>query len=333
MSASTRPDLRLPGGPGLEVRPVTLADVEEVYSLVAAAALAITGDPDTTREETLADLQDSRLDLAADTTLVLTTGNHPQAIGYALAAADEVDAYIDVYLDPALPDDAYEALGGPLLDWTLRRVRERVSAEGREPAKVFTGSYLQEARQRALLEAAGFAAERLYWRMSIELAGRPPRPPLPSSMTLRRLDLADDDDRRLAHRLHEEPFTEHHGYQPESYDHFWERHPADSPVLDPSMWWVAEVDGEPAGMLRGSETRASEGGGYVASLGVLAQHRGLGVGKQLLHESFDQYEAKGRTWVSLGVDSENATGATRLYESVGMRPTATVVQYTRQLSR
>jgi ribosomal protein S18 acetylase RimI-like enzyme len=59
--------------------------------------------------------------------------------------------------------------------------------------------------------------------------------------------------------------------------------------------------------------------GWVRELGVRSRWRGRGVGKALLLETFRAFELLKLERVSLGVDAENATGATRLYEGVGMR--------------
>ena len=53
-------------------------------------------------------------------------------------------------------------------------------------------------------------------------------------------------------------------------------------------------------------------------LGVLREGRGRGVAKALLHASFARYAADGRAAVKLHVDADSPTGATHLYESVGM---------------
>ena len=48
--------------------------------------------------------------------------------------------------------------------------------------------------------------------------------------------------------------------------------------------------------------------------------RNRGIARALLYHSFGAYWERGLRRVSLFVDSDNLTGATRLYESVGMRP-------------
>jgi ribosomal protein S18 acetylase RimI-like enzyme len=81
---------------------------------------------------------------------------------------------------------------------------------------------------------------------------------------------------------------------------------------------VAEVDGVPAGLLIGTDIRAELGEAHVDTLGVLSAYRGRGVGRALLSVAFADAVRRGRSHVGLGVDSESPTGATRLYESVGM---------------
>ena len=50
-----------------------------------------------------------------------------------------------------------------------------------------------------------------------------------------------------------------------------------------------------------------------------AERRGRGAGEALLRRSFALFAGRGIRRVLLAVDAENATGATALYERVGMR--------------
>ena len=60
------------------------------------------------------------------------------------------------------------------------------------------------------------------------------------------------------------------------------------------------------------------GGGYVGALAVRRPWRGRGLGRALLLHTFAEFQRRGFDRVTLGVDAENPTGATALYESVGM---------------
>ncbi|MCW2674237.1 MAG: GCN5-related N-acetyltransferase [Frankiales bacterium] len=59
------------------------------------------------------------------------------------------------------------------------------------------------------------------------------------------------------------------------------------------------------------------GQGYLAQLGVRPSHRGRGLGRALLLETFARDAADGHRETSLSVDGEN-DGARRSYDSVGM---------------
>ncbi len=83
--------------------------------------------------------------------------------------------------------------------------------------------------------------------------------------------------------------------------------------------WFAMLDGEDVGFLHETDHYVEdEDAGYVWRLGVEERVRGRGVAKALLFSSFAAMRGRGRFAALLHVDSANATGATRLYESVGM---------------
>jgi ribosomal protein S18 acetylase RimI-like enzyme len=65
--------------------------------------------------------------------------------------------------------------------------------------------------------------------------------------------------------------------------------------------------------------------GWVESLGVRRSWRGRGVASALLEHSFNAFIEAGMTHSMLGVDTENPTGAYRVYENVGYEPRHTFV--------
>jgi mycothiol synthase len=60
--------------------------------------------------------------------------------------------------------------------------------------------------------------------------------------------------------------------------------------------------------------------GWIETLGTLREWRGKGVGSALLVEALHAYRDAGLTHASIGVDSENPSGAARLYRSLGFEP-------------
>ena len=71
--------------------------------------------------------------------------------------------------------------------------------------------------------------------------------------------------------------------------------------------------------------------GWVLDLAVGSLSRKRGLGLALLQSGFRALYLGGHTHVGLEVDSENETGATRLYERAGMRITRRYATYEKRL--
>ena len=112
-----------------------------------------------------------------------------------------------------------------------------------------------------------------------------------------------------------EAFADHWGNYPEPYAQ-WVEEEASGPGYDPTLWLKATAAGEMLGTLTGNLWGDR---GWVGYLGVRASGRGRGIGAALLRESFARFRARGARFAVLNVDAENTTGATALYERVGMR--------------
>jgi ribosomal protein S18 acetylase RimI-like enzyme len=68
---------------------------------------------------------------------------------------------------------------------------------------------------------------------------------------------------------------------------------------------------------------------WIDNIGTLAEWRGRGVATQLITAALAKYREAGMQFAALGVDSDNPTGAYRLYESLGFRPWREFVTYQR----
>ena len=67
-------------------------------------------------------------------------------------------------------------------------------------------------------------------------------------------------------------------------------------------------------------------------VGVAASYQQRGIGTALLRHAFVEYHRRGMPRVSLGVDAENPSGATRVYERAGMRVVAEDVVFEKDLA-
>ena len=295
---------------GLTHRRPTLADAEAILALTIACDVAAGEASDATLTEVSSELAGSGVDLERGGRLVLDAAG--TVVGWLWTETTEPasEVFVDLYsVDPAI------------LTWLLGRAREYVelvAGEWGRPVTMAAGSFQHDEVYGAILRSAGLEVVRSFWQMRVVLEEHHAMPPpLPPGVTIRLFDGDDNAELRLLKRLHDESFADHWHHTPMSFDDWYERLDASAGV-DRTQWWVAHVNGAPAGLLLGAESQAELGEGSVDILGVLREYRGRGVAKALLAEAFAESARRGRTRVGLGVDSESPTGATRLYESMGM---------------
>ena len=200
-----------------------------------------------------------------------------------------------------------QGLGSKLVD----RSEERLRALGAE--RVHNVTLGPDAASQTLLASRGYREVRRFWGMTIEFGDEPPMDPvLPEGF---RIEPFSSELAGAFHATLEEAFADHWEYEPQGFERWWERQVA-KPDHDPSLWFLVRSGEDVVAATRNDPERS--GGGWIGSLGVRRAWRGRGLAKALLLHSFREFHRRGQRRVGLGVDSENATGATKLYESVGM---------------
>jgi len=148
--------------------------------------------------------------------------------------------------------------------------------------------------------------------MAIVLEDVPPEPVLPPGLTI---DVMQVGEERAFHHALDDAFQDHWEHHTMPFEQWWQER-SSAPDYDRTLWFVVRDGGELAAAVRNVANR--NGGGLVAALGVRRPWRQRGLGRALLLHTFGEFYRRGIELVSLGVDAENPTGATKLYESVGM---------------
>lgn len=300
---------------GWRTRRPTLDDVPAILKLAHASDIAAVGEPDFTADEVREAITAPNTDMARDCWLALDADDEIVGWAYPDNTTGGEREFIEVYVWPERGVPAQR----PLLELLLARAAERAKAFGHNPYQVRAGAIPTEKPWIEALTDAGFVFVKQHARMAMSLAGvAPVAPQPPPGVTIRPVDGADEAEMRRFHGVIEEAFRDS-DHRATDFATWWSRVRAES-SRSFDEWFVAEVEGEFAGVLQSSDSNAEEDEGWVKYLGVLRAYRKRGVGEALLRRAFATYAGKGRTQAGLGVDLENPTQAARLYRAVGMTP-------------
>ena len=181
---------------------------------------------------------------------------------------------------------------------------------------VHLGTIADEPRVSELATAHGYREVRRMQLMRIDFAAAPAPPMPPPGMEIRVIRPGRDVEQ--LYRAHVEAFADHWGEGTETYEDFRHR-VLESNEFEADLWFLA-WDGETVAGYVGVRENSIEGcsRGYVDVLGVRRAYRRRGLGEALLRQAFAVVKERGKSGCDLHVDAESLTGATRLYERVGM---------------
>lgn len=203
------------------------------------------------------------------------------------------------------------ALYRPLLDWG--EARASAVADGRN-ALLRAGAVSDDNILADELRKRGYRIIRHFFTMEIDLVDEPPGPEWPPGISVRTFRKGDE---RAVYEADDEAFRDHWDYVPMPYED-WSKHMLESTQFDPDLWFLAEDGDELAGFALCLDERRPDTG-HLGVLGVRAPWRRRGIARALLLHTFAEFRRRGRSKADLGVDSDNLTGAVRLYERAGMR--------------
>lgn len=297
-------------------------DVDTALEIVRAADLAVAGHCDETRESVRAMLTSPEA-LREETRIIRSRDGKPIGLLLLEHMTPVRTTFVEAYVVPRHADDLYPLL----LEEAARGARKHV---GEGDWLLDAGVLSTDEVSTRTLIAQGFTPIRHFWRMRIDFGDDAGvvEPAPPSGVSLHVVE--SDEDRHLLHAIDEVAFAEHFGFTARPYEEWisWFEHRSDA---RPDLWWLAYLDGEPVGLCIGDDSRAEEGLAYVRVLGVTPPARGRGIARWLLGMAFVRAARDGRRGALLTTDSENTTGAVRLYEGMGMRPEQVIDVYRRAL--
>lgn len=317
---------------GYTNRPVTMADLETAVSLLNVCSIHEIGVPDETPDSLRNFWQSPGFNMATSTMAVF--GLDGQMVGYCNVSDTmpvPVYPWVWVRVHPAHAD---LCIGSALLTWGEARARQAITRVPEDARVAMRSSTINTAvSQKQLFEKHGLTIVRHFWRMAMELDKEPPAPQWPQGITLR--TYVDYPDLRAIFHALEEGFEDHWGQVPqpeeqafERFQHFLTHYEG----YDPQLVYVA-MDGDQIAAVNVCVSCVEDDPdmGWVDDLSVRRPWRRKGLALALLHHSFGEFYRRGKKRVGLGVDTQNLTGATRLYERAGLRPSRQWDTYEKEL--
>jgi len=306
---------------GFLARAATLDDLVATVAMLNDAYKATIGAEPYTIEFMRREWTEPGFNLESDSRLVLSVDG--QVVGYYEvwdAAEPAVRVMIRGQVHPAY---CSRGIGTYLLRWAERRA-SRAMGKAPEGARVVVHAYVMSVNADAgvLFKNEGFALIRHSWRMVIHLDATPVKPQWPDGISVRTLRAGLEEVDVLRAAL--EAFKDHWGFVEVPFEQElerWMHRLQHDSGFDPSLWFLA-LDGEQIAGVSLCRLKAFDDPemGWIDTLAVRRPWRRRGLALALLQHSFQELRCRGKTTVGLGVDAQNLTGATRLYERAGMHP-------------
>ncbi|MEL7233659.1 MAG: GNAT family N-acetyltransferase [Chloroflexota bacterium] len=304
---------------GFTVRAVQMSDLEPVVDMINASAEQEGHRERRSYDTFRTEWAQPNFDLATQTRLVLSPEGKPVA---------HIKVYHETDTQPILwhrvhADYHATPVGLYLLQWAERFARDRIhrAPEGTQVA-LHAASRPNDIATEKRFEALGMEKIRNFYDMRIDMTEAPDVPTMPDGFSIR--DYRHPEDLREALRMDIEAFRDHWGFVEPDFEKelAFVKHKYDTDTLfDPELCLLAidDATGKIVGVcLSRIEAWEDPTVGYVESLAVLREYRGRGLAGTMLRTVFGRFYAKGKPSVTLGVDADSLTGATRLYERAGM---------------
>jgi mycothiol synthase len=232
------------------------------------------------------------------------------------------------------PDCRGHGLEDQLLAWQYARAEERLGECESATIDFFSHANVRERERIAVLERFGLREARRFWLMVRPSLRDLPAPQLPNRIVTRAYRVNDDHVRM--HAATNDTFRDHWGHTEHPLE-MWLHYVA-QPMFKPNLTVIAEntatrqIAGFCVVAINDEENRRlGIQRGWIDILGVRRPYRQRGLGTALLLEGLWNLRDAGLAQAALTCDSENLTGATRIYERVGFVVEKTRVTYRKHM--
>lgn len=250
-----------------------------------------------------------------------------------LMSRREIDGtYVYFYSGFVLPESRGEGIGRAML--RLIEARARTIQAGREEEASAIASMDAPNHKKdfqSLLEAEGYEPVRFDFNMETSDLDHIPDAQMPEGLEIRP---AQPEQYLKIIRASVDAFRDEWGAveMTDADIERWLNHPSQQPAL----WVVAWEDDQVVGSILNYidheyNERTGRKLGYTEYISVCRPWRRRGLARAMLARSMRVLKAQGMTQTALGVDTENLSGALRLYESMGYKVVSGGTTYRKRL--
>lgn len=252
-------------------------------------------------------------------------GSEPEVIGYSRGTWREEGGGERRYMffGRVLPGWRRKGIGGAMLRWVEGRLREIASGHPLEVEKYFLTIAMQgETGFAAMLEKTGYQPARYGFEMVRPDLENIPDFPLPEGFEIRQVL---PEHYRAIWDADTEAFRDHWGFvEPSEED--YQSWLVNETIFQPELWQVAwdiatnQVAGQVRTFIDHEQNKLYDRRrGYTEFISVRRPFRRRGLARALIALSLRAQKQAGMTESALSVDSENLSGATKVYEDCGFR--------------
>ncbi len=313
---------KLPDYPEYEFRPFRREDSPAIFQMM----LDIDSHDNRTWAGTLADtekeFEDPDVNIETDTLGAFTADGQVAAMAWLYAPPEPGEHYLAFLWNNFHPDHRGNGLAEFIMDWSEARGRQILTERPRDlPHVLRIGCMEHNTYRKELHTRHGFQPVRYFFEMRRDLSKALADVTLPPGLEIRTWE---PELNQRTYEAFEESFRDHWGHVPMSIE-TWDLFLVGRESFRPDLSFVIMDSDEVAGFslnFLSPEENEREGiqQAFVGDLGVRRQWRKRGFATALLNQSMHVFKAEGMDYATLGVDSQNPTGALGVYERVGFVP-------------
>jgi mycothiol synthase len=315
-------------------RPARKADAPQMHALLLARDQVDGIDSAGTLEGMQREFEDTWLhEIEADTLLAETPEGEVAAFALVFANPQPTEKRMAYPWFEIHPEHRLPGIAEAVLEWAEARAIENLDRIPSDLPRVL-GQFCDDKLQAriALYEKSGYETARYFYRMRRDLREPLDSPELQNGLVTQRYSPELDS---ALHQAFNDAFSDHWNFEPVA-EGDWQMWFTGGEDFRPELSYLVMDGAEIAGFSINSvnpEKNRQRGinEGWINQLGTRRPWRKQGIATALLLASMQAFRAAGLEYATLGVDTENPTGALRIYERLGFEPVKRFIAYHKHL--